>query len=150
MSGALAPVEQPLDAELLEAALAAREQAWAPYSGYRVGAALRSADGTVFTGCNVEVASFSHTCCAERIAVFKAVSEGHRDLRAVAIATADDPPATPCGACRQVLREFCEDMPVWLVNPEGRVLSAMLSDLLPGAFSAERLLPHLKARHGGD
>lgn len=142
--------EVPVDQELLAAALAARDKAHAPYSGYRVGAALRTADGTVFTGCNVEIASFSHTCCAERVAVFKAVSEGHRELRAVAIATVDDPPATPCGSCRQVLREFCADMPVWLVNPVGTVLSSTLGELLPGAFSAERLLPHLKARHGGE
>jgi len=138
----------PTDEALVAASLAAREAAWAPYSGYRVGAAVRGESGRIYGGCNVEIASFSHTCCAERVAVFKAVSEGERALTGVAIATQDDPPATPCGACRQVMAEFGGDMPVWLVSVSGAVVATRLSTLLPGAFTRERLLPHLRRVHG--
>lgn len=120
---------------LLDAARAARAHAYAPYSGFPVGAALLAQDGRVFTGCNVENASFGLTHCAERVAVGKAVSEGVREYRAIAVAgPADDAPCAPCGACRQVLFEFGGD---WsLVTPDGaggaRVVS--VASLLPGAF----------------
>lgn len=144
MSGA----EHEVDQALIDAALAARQRGHAPYSGYRVGAAVRTSAGHVHTGCNVEIASFSHTCCAERVAIFKAVSEGETELTAVAIATGDSPPATPCGACRQVMQEFADDLPVWLCNPQGEVVRCTLGELLPGAFRADRLLPHMRRRHG--
>lgn len=118
------------DEELLARARAARNMAWAPYSHFRVGAALQSADGRVFTGCNIENAAFSPTCCAERVALFKAVSEGVHDFVALAIA-ADSAPCFPCGVCRQTLTEFCP--PTLHVVLEGHVCT--LGDLLPQAFT---------------
>ena len=97
------------DADLIAAATAVREKAFAPYSRFRVGAAVRGASGRIHAGCNVESASFGLTCCAERVAVFKAVSEGETAIEAVAIVTDVSPPAAPCGACRQVLYEFGPD-----------------------------------------
>ncbi len=135
------------DAELIAAAIAVRRHAFAPYSGYAVGAAVRARSGRIFTGCNVEVASFSHTCCAERVAVFKAVSEGERDLIAAAIITGDDRPGTPCGACRQVLHEFGPEMVVWLANDRGAVERTTIEELLPGAFGPGWVLPIIRRYH---
>ncbi|HJN76982.1 MAG TPA: cytidine deaminase [Myxococcota bacterium] len=134
---------------LLEAAEKARGQAHAPYSGFTVGAAVRAEDGSIHTGCNVEVSSYSHTCCAERVAVFKAVSEGHRRLTACAVMTDISPPASPCGACRQVLYDFGPDMVMILANPAGEVIEIPLAELLPQAFTPEQVLQKIKARHGG-
>ncbi len=128
------------DRKLLEAALEAQKQAHCPFSRYPVGAAVRTTDGELFTGCNVESASFSLTCCAERVAVFKAVSEGKPDLEACAIVTVEGKPAPPCGACRQVLFEFGQNMRIVLGNPEGEVRVLELFDLLPEGFTAEQLL----------
>ena len=128
---------------LMEAAVAARQFSYSPYSGYRVGAALLGKSGKIYTGCNVENASYSPTNCAERTAVFKAVSEGEREFTAIAVAGGAgdtvDPACTPCGVCRQVLAEFCAaDMPVILGTPENlRVLT--LGELLPFAFTKENL-----------
>lgn len=120
---------------LLAAAREARAHAYAPYSGFAVGAALLAEDGRVFTGCNVENASFGLTNCAERVAVGKAVSEGARDYRAIAVVgPEDDAPCAPCGACRQVLYEFGGE---WtLVTPDGAggARIAPVASLLPGAF----------------
>jgi cytidine deaminase len=127
--------------ELIEQALAARDAAYAPYSGYRVGAALRTADDRVFTGCNVENAAYSPSLCAERLAVAKAVEAGARELSAVAVATASAPPASPCGVCRQVLREFATDLVVLCVNPAGDLREFTLAELLPAGFSGEQLRP---------
>jgi cytidine deaminase len=122
-------------AGLLEEARRARRHAYAPYSGFAVGAALEGEDGRVFTGCNVENASFGLTQCAERVAVAKAVSEGVRSFRAIAVVGPDDgAPCAPCGACRQVLLEFGGG---WsLVTPDGRggVRVVPVSSLLPDAF----------------
>lgn len=123
---------------LIEAARAAQAQAYAPYSSFRVGAALEAEDGAVYTGCNVESASYGLTICAERAAVAFAVSKGARRFRRIAIATDSDPPASPCGACRQVLAEFGLDLAVIAVSPHGR-LQWLLADLLPAAFTRERL-----------
>jgi cytidine deaminase len=101
---------------LAKAALRARRQAYAPYSRFRVGAAVATRSGKVYTGCNVENASYGATICAERVAITKAVSEGHRRLTAVAIATGGKHPAPPCGICLQFMTEFAEDMPVILVT----------------------------------
>jgi len=101
---------------LAKAALNARKRAYAPYSRYRVGAAVATRSGKVYTGCNVENASYGATICAERVAITKAVSEGHRQLRAVAVATGGRHPAPPCGICLQFMTEFAEDMPVILVT----------------------------------
>ena len=126
---------------LLERAREARSHAYAPYSRFPVGAALLAADGTVFTGCNVENASYGLTNCAERVAVGKAVSEGVRDFRAVAVVgPEDDAPCAPCGSCRQVLYEFGPDM--WVVTPgegDAKPQTTAARDLLPGAFNKARL-----------
>ena len=128
------------DRELLTVALEAQKRAHCPFSKYPVGAAVRTADGTVFSGCNVESASFSLTCCAERVAVFKAVSEGHKRIVACSIVTVEGKPAPPCGACRQVLYEFGGDMRIVLGNPHGEVRILNLASLLPDGFTAEHLL----------
>lgn len=128
--------------ELISAAIRAMEKAYAPYSGYRVGAALLCADGTVYTGCNIENAAFSPTVCAERTAVFKAVSEGKREFTAMAVCGGKNGVITgafpPCGVCRQVLREFCgAAFPVYLITAPGEYKVCTLDDLLPYAFSPE-------------
>ncbi len=124
-------------ADLALLALKARENAYAPYSGFAVGAALLCADGRVFTGANVECASFGMTICAERSALCAAVSAGARCFTAVAVA-AKTPP-WPCGACRQMLMEFSPDMAVYAVAPEGLPMQARLADLLPHAFTPASL-----------
>lgn len=135
----------PIDeAALIAAALQAQTRAYAPFSRYRVGAAVQTASGAVYTGCNVEVSSFSLTCCAERVAVFKAVSEGERAMVAVAVVTDDDPPGSPCGACRQVLSDFGgPELIVLTGNPQGATQRARLGELLPGAFRPEGLLARM-------
>jgi cytidine deaminase len=124
---------------LVAAALRAREAAYAPYSHFQVGAALQAEDGRVFTGCNVENAAYSPCICAERAAVAKAVEAGARRFTAVVVATAISPPATPCGVCRQVLREFVEDLDVICVNPAGERRAFRLAALLPEGFSGADL-----------
>lgn len=126
--------------QLIDYAKQAMERAYAPYSGYRVGAALLCADGTVYTGCNIENAAYSPTVCAERTAIFKAVSEGHRDFSAIAVCGGKNGVISgffpPCGVCRQVLREFCgDDFTVFLAGPEAQYKTYTLSQLLPEGFS---------------
>ena len=128
---------------LMEAATAARQYAYSPYSGYRVGAALLGKSGKVHTGCNVENAGYSPTNCAERTAVFKAVSEGVREFVAIAVVGGKrgeiSPLCAPCGVCRQVLAEFCPpDFPVVLGTPEDFRVYA-LNEILPLAFTAVEL-----------
>ena len=119
---------------LVEAATKARERAAATYSHFHVGAALLAEDGRVFGGCNVESASYGLTNCAERTAVFKAISEGVRGFRAVAVVTGADEPTSPCGACRQVLWDQCRDIAVVLATTGGAVEETTLATLLPRAF----------------
>ena len=121
---------------LLEAALAARKHAHAPFSGFQVGAALEDDSGRIHTGCNVENATYGLTICAERVAVFKAISEGARKFRRIAVAADTGTLTPPCGACRQILWEFCGDIEVLLVNLEGRSESLRLKDLFPRPFDA--------------
>jgi cytidine deaminase len=126
---------------LLARAREARAQAYAPYSGFQVGAALLAADGRVFTGCNVENASYGLTICAERVAVGRAVSEGVRDFVAVAVAGPDaSEPCPPCGSCRQVLHEFGGALQVVFESgdPAGPTI-VPISELLPGAFTPDKL-----------
>jgi len=125
--------------EFLEAALSARAKAFAPYSKFQVGAALEDADGRIHTGCNVENATYGLTVCAERVAVFKAISEGVRKFRRIAIAADTDTLTPPCGACRQILWEFCGDIEIVLVNPRGKTEKHQLKDLFPKAFDASFL-----------
>ena len=119
------------DRELINMAFTAMENAYAPYSGFRVGAALECADGSVFLGCNVENASLGDTLCAERCAVVKAVSEGRREFRRIAVAAASEDYCLPCGSCLQVLREFSADMEVLSARSDGHYVSYRLGALLP-------------------
>jgi cytidine deaminase len=124
---------------LLDAALKARENAHAPFSKFRVGAAISDESGRIHTGCNVENATYGLTLCAERVAVFKAISEGARKFTRVAVAADTDVLTPPCGACRQILWEFCGDVEVVLVNLSGRTESLRLGELFPRAFDASFL-----------
>jgi cytidine deaminase len=124
---------------LIAAAKQARENAHAPYSNFRVGAALRAKSGRVFSGCNVENATLGLTCCAERTAIFKAVSEGERGFDAIAVVTDVDRLTPPCGSCRQIIWEFCGDVPVLLANLKGKVEQETSGKLLPRAFDASFL-----------
>ena len=123
---------------LIDLAVEARRRAYAPYSNYPVGAALRTKSGTVFTGVNVENAAYPTTICAERTAVFKAVSEGEREFEVIAVVTANG--GSPCGSCRQVLAEFGLDTIVLIADEKGELLQeTTVNDLLPGAFTPEHL-----------
>lgn len=123
------------DRELINIAVEASEKAYAPYSKFAVGAALECADGTVYTGCNIENAAYGCTNCAERTAVFKAVSEGKRDFRRIAIYADSEDYCMPCGTCRQVLNEFAPAIEVLSVRSDGRYVSYSLRELLPRSFS---------------
>ncbi|MGG3450962.1 cytidine deaminase [Domibacillus aminovorans] len=125
---------------LIEEAKKARELAYAPYSKFKVGAALLSKDGRIFGGCNIENAAYSVVNCAERTAIFKAWSEGVTNYTAIAVIADTKRPVPPCGACRQVIAELCPpDMKVILTNLEGDVQTLTVTELLPGAFSPEDL-----------
>jgi cytidine deaminase len=121
---------------LIEAALAVRLNAFAPYSKFLVGAAIEDTAGRIHTGCNVENATYGLTLCAERVAVFKAISEGVRKFRRVAIAADSETLTPPCGACRQILWEFCGDVELVLINLQGRTETFQMRDLLPRPFDA--------------
>ena len=122
------------DDDLVAAARRARENAYAPYSGFKVGAAVASEDGRVFSGCNVEIVSYGLTCCAERTAIFKAVSEGCRSFTRIAIVAGDHSPATPCGACRQVIQEFAPRARIIMEDLEGHRMEGTIQEYLPNAF----------------
>ncbi|HTS31584.1 MAG TPA: cytidine deaminase [Bryobacteraceae bacterium] len=124
---------------LLSSALAVRENAFAPFSRFKVGAALEDAEGRIHTGCNVENATYGLSLCAERVAVFKAVSEGVRQFRRVAVAADTDNLTPPCGSCRQILWEFCGDIEVILVNLHGKTETFRLKDLFPKPFDVSYL-----------
>jgi cytidine deaminase len=126
-------------AEIARIAREARESAHAPFSGFKVGAALRTRAGEIVTGCNVENASYGLTLCAERVAVFKAVSEGMRRFEAIAVVVDSPRPAAPCGPCRQILWEFCGDIWVRMENLRGRGFTRRMSQLLPMPFDQSNL-----------
>ncbi|HXS97262.1 MAG TPA: cytidine deaminase [Candidatus Limnocylindrales bacterium] len=124
---------------LAEAALKVRENAFAPYSKFKVGAAVEDTDGRIHTGCNVENATYGLTCCAERVAIFKAISEGVRKFRRVAVAADTDNLTPPCGPCRQILWEFCGDIEIVLVNLHGKSETYSLKELFPKPFDVSYL-----------
>jgi len=124
---------------LIETAIAVRENAFAPHSNFRVGAALEDADGRVHSGCNVENATLGLTICAERVALFRALSDGVRKFRRIAIAGDTDILTPPCGACRQILWEFCGDLEIVLSNLHGKIETYQLKDLFPKPFDVSFL-----------
>lgn len=124
---------------LTAAAKLARENAHAAYSNFRVGAALRAISGRVFGGCNVENSTYGLTICAERVALFKAISEGERGFDAIAVVTDTDSLTPPCGACRQLIWEFCGDVPVILANLKGKSEILRLRELFPRPFDSSHL-----------
>ena len=132
------PAKTPIDRDkLVQAAREVRERAYAPYSNYKVGAALLAADGAIFTGCNVENATYPATICAERAAVTKAISEGRSEFSAVAVVTGNG--GTPCGICRQVLSEFSPEMVVIIADAQRITAEYTLAELLPDSFGPHHL-----------
>ena len=127
------------DRELIEAARAVRENAYAPFSNFRVGAALETDDGEVITGCNVESASYGLTVCAERVAIWKAISQGKRKIKHIAVVADTEDLTPPCGVCRQIIWEFGGDIPVILANLKGKTEVVQMKDLLPRAFDTKFL-----------
>lgn len=125
--------------ELVEAARAVRERAYAPYSKFRVGAAVRTKAGKIYTGCNVESASYGLTVCAERVAIWKAVSEGEKEFAGVAVVADTEELTPPCGMCRQIIWEFCADVAVTFANLHGKTETVQMSELLPRAFDTKFL-----------
>jgi len=126
---------------LIAAAVDARTRAFAPYSRFLVGAALEAEDGSIIAGCNVESASFGLTVCAERIALFRGLFDGHRRFRRIAVVTDTPNPTPPCGACRQLLWEFAPDAEVLLANLSGTLIRYTVRELIPHAFDARLLAP---------
>jgi cytidine deaminase len=124
---------------LLAAARSARENAHAPYSNFRVGAALRAKSGQIYTGCNVENATYGLTVCAERVAIFKAISEGERGFDAIAVVTDTEQLTPPCGACRQIIWEFCGDVDIILGNLKGKSETHRTAELFPKPFDSSCL-----------
>lgn len=125
--------------ELIARAVEVRENACAAYSHYKVGAALLASNGKVYTGCNVENSTYGLTVCAERVALWKALSEGERTFTQIAVVTSSEPPASPCGACRQLLWEYCGDIEVFLANLEGFRKNLRLAEIFPRPFEQSSL-----------
>ena len=124
---------------LITAAKQARENAHAPYSNFRVGAAVLASSGRIFGGCNIENATYGLTVCAERVAIFKALSEGERNFDAIAVVTDGERLTPPCGACRQIIWEFCGDVPVILANLGGQSEATPMRELFPKPFDSSNL-----------
>jgi len=125
--------------ELIESAKQVREKAFAPFSNFRVGAAVKTKSGKIFTGCNIESASYGLTVCAERVAIWKAVSEGETEFTNIAVVADTEDLTPPCGACRQIIWEFCGDVPVTFANLKGNVETVQMKELLPRAFDTKFL-----------
>lgn len=127
------------DKELINYAIQASKRAYAPYSNFKVGAALLTKNNQLFLGSNIENSSYSLTCCAERVAIFKAISEGETSFIKLAVVANTDKPVTPCGACRQVMSEFFDDqVTIYLANKQAEIKKVKISNLLPDAFSIEK------------
>ena len=127
------------DKELIDAATAVLENAYAPFSHFRVGAALETDDGQIIAGCNVESASYGLTVCAERVAIWKAVSEGKRKINRIAVVADTEELTSPCGGCRQIIWEFGGDIPVIMANLKGKTETVQMKELLPRAFDTKFL-----------
>ena len=125
--------------KLIEKATKVREIAYAPFSKFKVGAALETEEGEIFTGCNVESASYGLTVCAERVAIWKAVSEGRMNFKTIAVVVDTEELTPPCGVCRQIIWEFCHDIPVILANLKGKSEVIQMRELLPRAFDTKFL-----------
>lgn len=125
--------------KLIAAAVDVRERAFAPYSNFKVGAAVEAEDGTIFTGCNIESASYGLTVCAERVAIWKAISVGEKKFKQIAVVVDTEQLTPPCGVCRQIIWEFCGDVPVILSNLQGKTETVQMSELLPRAFDSKFL-----------
>ena len=127
------------DSKLLEAARDVRTRAYAPYSNFKVGAAVETENGDIYTGCNVESASYGLTVCAERVAIWKGISRGVTKFGRIAVVVDTEELTPPCGVCRQIIWEFCGDVPVILANLHGKKETVMMSELLPRAFDSKFL-----------
>ena len=125
--------------KLIEEAIKAREKAYVPYSNFKVGAALLTEDGEIYTGCNIENSSYGLSNCAERTAIFNAISNNQKNFKKIAIVADTDKPCTPCGACRQVIIEFGEDIEVIMANLKGEIIEKKIADLLWGAFTEQSM-----------
>lgn len=124
---------------LYEAAVEAMKQAYAPYSKFRVGAAVETKNGNIYTGCNIENSSYSLTCCAERVAIFQAIAKGEREFKQLVVTAETDEPISPCGACRQVIAEFFdENVPITLYNKDGKKQQTSILALLPFTFTLQK------------
>jgi cytidine deaminase len=125
--------------KLVEAAREVREKAYAPFSNFKVGAAVITKSGKIYTGCNVESASYGLTVCAERVAIWKAVSEGEKEFTDIAVVADTQELTPPCGVCRQIIWEFCNDIPVTFANLHGKTETVQMKELLPRAFDTKFL-----------
>ncbi|MGB9695409.1 MAG: cytidine deaminase [Caldisericaceae bacterium] len=125
--------------KLIEEATKAMEHAYVPYSNFRVGAAVLMKSGKIYTGANIENSSYGATVCAERVAIFKAISEGETEIEEIAVVTETETPSSPCGICRQVIAEFSDNAKIILANTKGKVIETSLSELLPMAFTKKDL-----------
>lgn len=127
------------DNQLIDIAADVREKAYAPYSNFKVGAAVETDSGDVYTGCNIESASYGLTVCAERVAIWKGISRGEKRFGRIAVVVDTEELTPPCGVCRQIIWEFCGDVPVILANLHGKTETVMMSELLPRAFDSKFL-----------
>ncbi|MGM0602332.1 MAG: cytidine deaminase [Bacillota bacterium] len=127
-------MEKEIKSKLFEAAKEVKKNAYVPYSNFPLGAAVLTDDGKIFTGVNIENASFGLTNCAERTAIFNAVSQGYKNIKALLLVSSTEKPVTPCGACRQVIKEFADDIEVIMMTDTGQELMMTSNELLPGAF----------------
>lgn len=132
-------LDQSTQSKLVATAAAVRERAHAPFSNFKVGAAVQTAGGEIFAGCNIESASFGLTVCAERVAIWKAVSEGETEFARIAVVVDTEELTPPCGVCRQIIWEFCGDVPVTLANLDGKNETVPMRELLPRAFDSKFL-----------
>jgi len=130
-------MEKDIKDELFKAALEVQKNAYVPYSDFPLGAAVLTEKGEIYTGANIENASFGLTNCAERSAIFNAVSHGQKDIKALLLVSSTEKPVTPCGACRQVIKEFADDIEVVMMTNKGKEITMTSSELLPGAFAEE-------------